>query len=56
MTPRDGTGDGPQLEVTQIVSGLVKELVCVESLVLARNGWPEARGTRSKEDKPDSER
>ena len=48
VTPGDGRREGPQLAVTQILPGLVRELVCVESWVLVRNGLPQIRGIHSK--------
>ena len=49
VTTGDGRREGLPLAVTQLVSGLVKELVCVDSWALNSNSLLQTRGTCSKE-------
>ena len=48
VTPGDGRRDGLRLAMTPIVSGLVRELVCVESRVLVSNRLPQTRRIHTK--------
>ena len=48
VTPGDVRRGGPLLAVTQIVSGLLRELVCVESWVFLRDVLLQTSGIHSK--------
>lgn len=47
MTPEDGIRVGLQFAMTHIVSGMVRELICMEIQVLVMNGWSQPRGIHS---------